>query len=214
MSWPLSIDCRSRHPWHRMADSGLAAMEWSAEKGGRSLSRVRDVCCFIGGLYGPELRVKRVDSLSGAALGMMEGASLVSMIDQALAQGRGLATKHAVRHGAVIHPHRRAHAARPPAAGQRICHCTADAAAPGRRKPGYGPAAQVQYQQGPKPLAVPTGMHALRADPQPATTPARTVSTDTGKNKGVVGRTEFGSGNRSEVSPSSHSTGRLAWAGC
>src|SRR4051812_4900655 len=53
---------------------------------------------FIGGLYGPDLHAKRVDALAGATLGVMAGASLaVAMIGQALAQARGLVTKHAVK---------------------------------------------------------------------------------------------------------------------
>jgi hypothetical protein len=53
---------------------------------------------FIGGLYGPDLHAKRVDALAGATLGVMTGASLaVAMIGQALAQARGLVTKHAVK---------------------------------------------------------------------------------------------------------------------
>lgn len=65
------------------------------ERLGRRFDEIR---CFIGGLYGPDLHAKRVDSLAGATLGVMTGASLaVSMIGQALAQARGLATKHAVK---------------------------------------------------------------------------------------------------------------------
>src|ERR1039458_5456288 len=63
--------------------------------GGRQLADVR---CFIGGLYGPDLHAKRVDALAGATLGVMTGASLaLAMIGQALAQARGLVTKHAVK---------------------------------------------------------------------------------------------------------------------
>jgi Transposase DDE domain len=59
------------------------------------LGKIRD---FIGGLYGPDLHAKRVDALAGATLGVMTGASLaVAMIGQALAQARGLVTKHAVK---------------------------------------------------------------------------------------------------------------------
>ena len=59
--------------------------------------RLGEIRGFIGGLYGPDLHAKRVDSLAGATLGVMAGASLaVSMIGQALAQARGLVTKHAV----------------------------------------------------------------------------------------------------------------------
>ncbi len=60
--------------------------------------RLEDVRGFIGGLYGPDLHAKRVDALAGATLGVMTGASLaVAMIGQALAQARGLVTKHAVK---------------------------------------------------------------------------------------------------------------------
>ena len=60
--------------------------------------RLGEIRGFIGGLYGPDLHAKRVDSLAGATLGVMAGASLaVSMIGQALAQARGLVTKHAVK---------------------------------------------------------------------------------------------------------------------
>jgi hypothetical protein len=60
--------------------------------------RLEDVRSFIGGLYGPDLHAKRVAALAGATLGVMTGASLaVAMIGQALAQARGLVTKHAVK---------------------------------------------------------------------------------------------------------------------
>ena len=61
-------------------------------------ARFGKIRSFIGGLYGPDLHAKRVDALAGATLGVMTGASLaVSMIGQALAQARGLVTKHAVK---------------------------------------------------------------------------------------------------------------------
>src|SRR5271168_4593785 len=70
----------------------MAAVERSS---GRQLEDVR---CFIGRLYGPDLHAKRVDALAGATLGVMRGASLaVAMIGQALAQARGLVTKHAIK---------------------------------------------------------------------------------------------------------------------
>src|SRR3954470_8185217 len=60
--------------------------------------RLGDVRGFIGGLYGPDLHAKRVDALAGATLGVMAGASLaVAMIGQALAQARGVGTKHGVK---------------------------------------------------------------------------------------------------------------------
>ena len=60
--------------------------------------RFGEIRGFIGGLYGPDLHSKRVDALAGATLGVMTGASLaVAMIGQALAQARGLVTKHAIK---------------------------------------------------------------------------------------------------------------------
>src|ERR1700712_2127626 len=65
---------------------------------GREGSRFDDVRSFIGELYGPALHAKRVDSLAGRHWGTMTAASLaVALIGQALAQARGLKTKHAVR---------------------------------------------------------------------------------------------------------------------
>ena len=67
---------------------------WSMVKS----ERLEEVRGFIGGLYGPDLHAKRVDALAGATLGVMTSASLaVAMIGQALAQARGLVTKHAVK---------------------------------------------------------------------------------------------------------------------
>ena len=49
-------------------------------------------------VYGADLHAKRIDSLAGATLGVMQSASLaVAMIGQALAQARGLVTKHAIK---------------------------------------------------------------------------------------------------------------------
>ena len=60
--------------------------------------RLREVRSFLGELYGPDLHAKRIDALAGATLGVMAGASLaVAMIGQALAQARGLVTKHAIK---------------------------------------------------------------------------------------------------------------------
>jgi hypothetical protein len=56
--------------------------------------RFGDIRSFIGELYGPDLHAKRVDSLAGATLGVM---TAVAMIGHALAQARGLVTKHAVK---------------------------------------------------------------------------------------------------------------------
>jgi hypothetical protein len=67
-------------------------------KTARLSGRLGEVRGFIGGLYGSDLHAKRVDALAGATLGVMTGASLaVAMIGQALAQARGLVTKHAVK---------------------------------------------------------------------------------------------------------------------
>jgi len=57
-----------------------------------------DVRSFIDEVYGADLHAKRVSSLAGATLGAMQAASLaVAMIGQALAQARGLVTKHAIK---------------------------------------------------------------------------------------------------------------------
>ena len=65
---------------------------------GREGGRFVDVRSFIGELYGPGLHAKRIDSLAGATLGTMTAASLaVALIGQALAQARGLKTKHAIK---------------------------------------------------------------------------------------------------------------------
>src|ERR1700691_3328179 len=64
----------------------------------REGGRPRDIHAFIGSVYGCDLHAKRVDSLAAATLGVMTGASLaVAMIGQALAQARGLVTKHAIK---------------------------------------------------------------------------------------------------------------------
>src|ERR1700748_179532 len=60
--------------------------------------RIDDVRSFISDLYAADLHAKRIDSLAGATLGVMMAASLVvAMIGHALAQARGLVTKHAVK---------------------------------------------------------------------------------------------------------------------
>ncbi len=47
---------------------------------------------------GHDLHAKRVASLAGATLGVVTSASLaVAMVGQALAQARGLATKHTIK---------------------------------------------------------------------------------------------------------------------
>src|SRR5271166_256353 len=64
----------------------------------RGCGHFDEVRAFIGDMYGPDLHAKRIDSLAGATLGAMTAASLaVAMIGHALAQARGLVTKHAVK---------------------------------------------------------------------------------------------------------------------
>ena len=68
------------------------------DKAVRGRGHFDDVRAFIGDLYGADLHAKRIDSLAGATLGAMTAASLaVAMIGHALAQARGLVTKHAVK---------------------------------------------------------------------------------------------------------------------
>src|SRR5471030_519215 len=70
-------------------------MEAAELRGG---GRLKDIRAFIDSLYSHDLHAKRVDSLAAATLGVMTGASLaVAMIGQALAQARGLVTKHAIK---------------------------------------------------------------------------------------------------------------------
>ena len=69
-----------------MADSDRRRVQWA------------DVRSFVGEVYGTDLHAKRIDTLAGATLGVMQSASLaVAMIGQALAQARGLVTKHAIK---------------------------------------------------------------------------------------------------------------------
>jgi hypothetical protein len=79
-----------------LSDGGF---EGDVEKVERWLGgRLRDIRAFIDGVYGHDLHAKRVDSLAGATLGIMASASLaVAVIGQALAQARGLVTKHAIK---------------------------------------------------------------------------------------------------------------------
>src|SRR5829696_5235710 len=64
----------------------------------RAQADLTDIEAFIDGLYGTDLHAKRIASLAGATLGVMRAASLaVAMIGQALAQARGLVTKHAIK---------------------------------------------------------------------------------------------------------------------
>ena len=60
--------------------------------------KLEDVRAFIGDVYGHDLHAKRVAALAGATLGVMTSASpAVATIGQALAQARGLVTKHAIK---------------------------------------------------------------------------------------------------------------------
>ena len=53
---------------------------------------------FLDTLFGDDLHAKRVKSLAGATLGVMQSASLaVGLIGQGLALARGRLTKHAVK---------------------------------------------------------------------------------------------------------------------
>ncbi len=66
---------------------------WDRRRG--QFAQVRS---FVGEVFGADLHAKRIDSLAGATLGVMQSASLaVAMIGQALALARGLVTKHAIK---------------------------------------------------------------------------------------------------------------------
>src|SRR5918911_5590255 len=67
-------------------------------KADRRQAGLTEVRSFVGGVYGEDLHAKRIASLAGATLGVMRAASLaVAVIGQALAQARGLVTKHAIK---------------------------------------------------------------------------------------------------------------------
>jgi Transposase DDE domain len=60
--------------------------------------RIVDIQKFLNEFLGGDLHSKRIESLANATLGVMTSASLaVATIGQALAQARGLLTKHAVK---------------------------------------------------------------------------------------------------------------------
>ncbi len=64
----------------------------------RRRAQFSEVRAFVGEVFGADLHAKRIDSLAGATLSVMQSASLaVAMIGQALAQARGLITKHAIK---------------------------------------------------------------------------------------------------------------------
>lgn len=67
-------------------------------KADRGRAKLADARSFVAGVYGDELHAKRIASLAGATLGVMRAASLaVAIIGQALAQARGLVTRHAIK---------------------------------------------------------------------------------------------------------------------
>jgi Transposase DDE domain len=75
-------------------------MGWSGgmANSDRQRAHVSQVRSFVGGVYGADLHAKRIDSLAGATLGVIQSASLaVAVIGQALAQAKGLITKHAIK---------------------------------------------------------------------------------------------------------------------
>ena len=52
----------------------------------------------LGGLLGPDLHAKRIDSLCDATLGVLRSASLaVAAIGHGLAAAKGVTTKHAIK---------------------------------------------------------------------------------------------------------------------
>src|SRR5216683_112249 len=60
--------------------------------------KFKDIKKYIDTALDHDIHAKRVESLANATIGIMTSASLaVSMIGQALAQARGLLTKHAVK---------------------------------------------------------------------------------------------------------------------
>ena len=60
--------------------------------------RIEAVRFCVSDVHGPDLRAERVASLAGATLGVMTAASLaLVMIGHALAQARGLVSKHAAK---------------------------------------------------------------------------------------------------------------------
>src|SRR5271154_6382387 len=64
----------------------------------RRRGQFADARSFVGGGFGADLHAKRIDSLAGATLGVMQSASLaVAIIGQALALAKGLVTKHAIK---------------------------------------------------------------------------------------------------------------------
>jgi hypothetical protein len=63
-----------------------------------------EVRSFVGEVYGGDLHAKRIDSLAGATLGVMQSASLaVAIIGQALALAKGL-VERTRNPGGLFHP--------------------------------------------------------------------------------------------------------------
>jgi Transposase DDE domain len=61
-------------------------------------SKIHNIRKFLDEMFEGDVHARRVESLAGATLGVMTSASLaVAAIGQALAQARGLLTKHAVK---------------------------------------------------------------------------------------------------------------------
>lgn len=74
---------------------GVLAMH---QKQLKKYSKISDVKNYINMVLNGDIHAKRIASLANATLGVMTGTCLaVSMIGQALAQARGLLTKHAVK---------------------------------------------------------------------------------------------------------------------
>jgi hypothetical protein len=68
------------------------------KEGHRISGTYQNIRNFLDDVFKDDLHAKRVDSLANATLGVMTSASLaISVIGQALAQARGLLTKHAVK---------------------------------------------------------------------------------------------------------------------
>lgn len=77
---------------------GFDGWDGKVSKMARPEFRLADVRRFLDGVFAGYVHAKRIASLANGTLGVMTGASLaVSMIGHALAQARGLLTKHAVK---------------------------------------------------------------------------------------------------------------------
>jgi len=68
------------------------------QKSSFTIVKIKDIEKYISEVLDGDIHAKRVSSLANATIGIMTGVSLaVSMIGQALAQARGLLTKHAIK---------------------------------------------------------------------------------------------------------------------